>query len=221
MWQKEAILKCECCQLCPGCCMPVDGNGIPIDFDFSISAPNCPALDGTIGTFTPLAILEGYGDACGVCGQWGYNSILEVPGCQWQGAPDTDCECSVVCTLIICLSLYCNSELYGAADPEVAVDACCKRLRLKVAASFIFPGSEPNDGNAEQDVRCDNADYFPPTSCECTGTTDVTAIFPLHNLTVECTEFYTIDDGFGPDCVGKPKCCVLSNCDFTGATLAI
>lgn len=208
---KKALLECECC-ICPGCCMPVDGGGNPIDIPFEITAPSCPAIDGQTGVFEPLAI-QGTEQPCGVCGQWGYNAVFDVPGCAWQGAEGVPCACDVPCDIQICLELFCSSE-FGEADPSSGADNCCKRMRLKIGSSMKFPGSNPLGLNEMFSTLCTEGDYIAPTACDCDG--GLTASFSLASLQTECDELYV-----GGYCDGFPVCCELSGCDFTGATLDI
>lgn len=179
-----------CCCGCPGCCMPVDEFGDPVDIPFSISAPGC-TIDGFTGVFTPLAI-EGSPTACGICGVWGYTTALDVPGEFWMPDGIGGCALAPGCIQSFCMILKCSAD-HAEAD-DTGQNACCRRLRLQISASYAWAGSVYGSGTGSC-VGLDNVKEVPPDSCDCD--TDVSAVFSF-----DLTPLNESD----PDCGNVPPC---------------
>ena len=200
---KKAIL-CECCGGCPGCCMPVDEFGTPVDIPFEVDAPGC-TTDGVTGVFNPLALSDVTG-SCGVCGVWGYDGLLEIQGSFWM-FNGIDCDLVPGCTIQICMILDCDTEHDVPDDPGNA--ECCRRLRLYVATDYEFAGATDNGGTG-QCVGKRWETYLGPSSCSCTDGV-LSAIFDLGIL----NPVAKVD----PEC-GTVQPCV-PDCDMTGLRIII
>lgn len=189
--KKKALLDCGCgCgEGCPGCCMPVDGEGTPIDIPFEISAPGC-TIDGLTGVFNPLA-LDGANGPCGLCGIWAYSAFLDIPGSFYN--PPEPCELVPGCIQTFCMILACRATPDAQDDPSQ--NACCRRIRLQVWATFEFSGSTlllPTQGDCPGEFYRE----FRPQSCSCTG--GLSAIFDFNLSTlVKSSEIC----GNVPECV--------------------
>lgn len=196
--------NCCCGNLCPGCCMPVDGDGNAIDIPFEVDAPGC-AIDGTTGSFNPLAV-EGTAKACGICGTWGYSLTLEVSGQFWN-FNGVDCDLIPACVVNWCMYLFCDNEYTVSDDP--ADSACCRRLRMYVAATYDFTGATDNGDTGACSPGHQYERYIGPDSCSCVS--GLSAIFSLGFL----NPLTQVD----PQC-GTVQPCV-PDCDMTGIRILI
>lgn len=197
--------NCCCDNGCPGCCMPTDAFGDPVDVPFEIDAPGC-SFDGTTGTFNPLALSDVAG-GCGICGTWGFDGVLSIPGSFWN--PDGMGGCDLVpgCAIQVCMFLNCDTE-HGIAD-DAENGQCCRRMRLYVASDYNFAGATDNGGNG-QCVGKRYETWLSPTSCACTDGV-LSAVFSLGIL-----EPLTATD---PQC-GEVQPCV-PECPLSGVTVVI
>lgn len=170
--------------------MPVDEFGDPIDIPFSISAPGC-TIDGFTGVFTPLAV-EGGPTACGVCGVWGYTTAIDIPGEFYIPDGMGGCDLTPGCIQSFCMLLTCSATHADADD--TGQDACCRRLRLEVSATYAFAGSTYGASTGSCS-GLDNVDEFLPDSCDCDP--DVSAVFSFNVYPLSLVD---------PSCGTVPPC---------------
>ncbi len=215
--QQKAML--ECCECgCRGCCVPVDENGFPDDIPFEINAPNCPAIHGLTGIFTPIDTTVPTG-ACGPCPTYCAIASIMLPGklASGIGSPSNPDEClySTCATTDLCFILTCSRN----ESTPVGLNECCGRLRLWIGSATPFVDEEstdpPQQGGCDGFADCTSWVKKAPNSCSCEGT--LSAEFDISNLQFYCdpADIWTT----GP-CAGEPKCCQVG-CDLTDATIVI
>lgn len=239
--------KC-CCKDCQGCCFPYDyleppdvmtaGNYAQI-LRWEIDAPNCPALDGLVGQFSPET--TGPHDPlvfCGFCLCYNNTEAVEtiigtartddgIGGC--TGTP---------CGITICFGLQC-----ARTRPVTDEAECCNQFRLIV----VFIGAVPDGGelvdtqsqcfegegiggnpnfpgcNITSDFPEDIARELTPVSCQCEDNEEIPPIpfemvFDLSEISIICPE-----GNFGPGhpCEGFSRCCEPTGCSFVDATVTV
>ena len=177
-----------------------------MNIPFEIDAPGC-SFDGLTGEFIPLAI-EGTEAGCGICGSYGYDTALQVPGSFYNPNPPEDCDLVPGCIITMCIVLKCD-DAYGI-DDDTGNGECCRRMRLEVGVPYEFNGE--NESSTEP--SCIGGDtifrgWVGPDSCSCVD--GLSAIFPL-------AKFEPIVQS-DPFC-GEVQPCV-PECDFSGIRLII
>lgn len=241
-----ATKKCCCGGTCFGCCYPYDYLETPIPGNYAqiirweIDAPNCPAIDGLSGQFSPET--TGPHDPmveCGFCLCYNNDSpIAYILGQAFFENGSGGCS-NTPCGINLCLGLQCARV---PPPTEETPDRCCQQFRLIVVLNGATPsGGDPVDirgacfdqegedlngnpnfpgcnGGSQNAVS--NATQLTPSSCQCEDRENPTVqpfelVFDLSVLGFACDQYFAP----GTPCEGNSKCCEPFNCSFSGATL--
>lgn len=198
---------CSCDNVCTGCCLPMRLEPyiglFPADIPFSVSAPNCPALNGHFNTFIHIPAVWDFA-VCGICALYPSSSNVQVLG---QRPSSIMMGCVTPCSFRVCFYLQCLTS----PDDEYSAD-CCSQLRLVVSFTEPFEGTNEEPGP----VACNYGISLAPTSCTCLPGGGLSAIFDLGSIALHCNRIIQS----GP-CYGMDDCCLPFNCDLEGATLVI
>ena len=109
------------------------------------------------------------------CRRCVYNGVLDIPGQFWNPNPPGPCDLIDACIQSFCMLLKCEAD-HAEAD-NTSQDACCRRLRLEISATYAYAGSVYGSGTGSC-TGLDNVKEFPPDSCDCDP--DVSAVFSFN-----------------------------------------
>jgi hypothetical protein len=235
--------RCCCGGPCKeGCCYPYEYLEVPTPGNYAqilvwvIDAPNCPAIDGATGQFSPET--TGPHDpllTCGFC--LCYENSAEPEQILGTASFVNGEECSgTPCGMSVCFGLQCTRSASSTGDE------CCKHFKLVVVFNAATPtGGDPVDtrgqcfegeelngnpifpgcnGGSQNSV--DNATQLAPSFCQCEDQEadppiDFELVFDLSVLGFGCP----LGDFEGGPCDGITQCCEPVDCTFAGATMTV
>lgn len=220
----------ECCCGCTGACFPYTCVGSVCtleDIPWVIDAPNCPAIDGASGVFSPFGGNTGFRDGkCGPCKCYQSISTISMPGKQrleiGGGGPlDPPGFCTTFdCAIPLKFYLGFDASIQGCCTASIVVEM----LNSELALNSGIPQKPNTIACIPQVIPADNTRFrqFEFDSCTCLTPYDTgagfSAIFDLSRVAWFCK--------FGnhpPEsaCFPFSKCCELFGCSLGGATLSI
>lgn len=228
--QQQALMQCNCCG-CVGGCFPYTCVGDVCTLDnipWSIEAPNCTAIDGLSGVFSPLGgnsnFIKGICGPC-VC----YQSLttitlpgkqrLEIGGGEGGIGPPPSCV-TVDCSIPLKLYLGFDSSVPGCCNAALIVEM----LNSELALNSGIPQKPNSISCIPQVLPADDTKFrqFGFDSCTCLTPYNqgagFSALFNLSRITWYCKL------GNHPAtslCYPFSKCCELFNCSLGGATLSL
>lgn len=230
----------ECCCGCVGSCFPYTCSGSVCtltDIPWIIDAPNCPAIDGAFGVFSPFTLASSFRKGkCGPCVCYESVAIITLPGKQRSetgggseslgfGDPIDPEGPPAICT-----TFDCTIPLRFYLGFDASIEGCCtaslvvEMLNTGLALNSGIPQKPNTIACIPQAVPVDNTRFrqFDFDSCTClpplgTGA-GFSAIFDLSRITWTCKAGNHPADS---PCYPFSKCCELFGCSLAGATLSI
>lgn len=246
----DLIVTCKVCECEPdgctaGCCFPYEENfpcGYPEELGrrlkvirWTLSAPNCPELDGLTGTLSPETTCPHSSiGPCGncVCYVNDAHGTTAILGTAYVDNGDS-CGATPCGFVSICFNITCNPRESSAEG--ISIDDCCSRIKLLVlvqGSTNVIGGNpvdftRPNEcvdagdglvnfigcaGNPGQTLL-----YLDPVLCSCQDElNDFEVVYDLSQLEFGCSEFFEE----GP-CQYQCRDCIPINCSLEGATIVL
>lgn len=251
-----ATRRCCCGSGCVGCCLPyVDndescsppGRRVKI-LAWTLSAPNCPEIDGLTGQFSPettcphtatgpcgncmCMVNTGHADTF-VLGQAYYVEESNDSLCDPPGSPLPCCALTSCGAVGFCFNLMCNA--FEPLQSGELIDNCCGRLKLIVLVRgpdqitggdpVVLANNECLDSINPEDPNfagCDGTGgvflQLDPVECYCEDDEPLQEFEVVYDLSV--IVFGCVGEA-DPPCVDKPSCCMPFNCTLAGATITV
>lgn len=231
MQKKRALLECGCGCGCVGACFPVNRNVTPnvlVDIPWTISAPNCPAIDGLTGVFQPFNA-SWVESNCGPCTCYESTVNLSLPAKRKLSVGGDDGDPETLDPPPFCSEASVPIVLKFWLTTDNTIEGCCKVAILVELVSY-GDGNDLSCGNLVNDNDLNCLPFVSPADpkiyrkfaldlCTCLGVDEgFMGEFDLSRICWSCSLGTHLGDAC-PD--GSSLCPELDGCSLVGATLSM